>query len=118
MNENINDIKLAAEQDAQNDVSRIIWFVSGLILSILGVLVAYIYQQEPPASRFIDKSNEYSLLYTDAYKAKLRSIQLRYSLIGFFISGVLIFIYIILMTSLYFSMWDQVRFNVYELENR
>lgn len=108
MNADINQIQLTAEQDAQNDSSNIIWFGAGLLLSILGVLIAYIYQQEPPASRFIDKSDEYSLLYTDLYKRKMRSIQLRYSLIGFFISGILVVIYIIFMFSLYIRMFDQV----------
>ena len=111
MNANISDIQLTAEQDAHNDSSKSIWFVAGLLLSILGVLVAYIYQQEPPASRFIDKSDEYTLLYTDAYKAKLRSIQLRYSLIGFFITGILVVFYLVFMFSLYLRMWDQFNFN-------
>ena len=108
MNTNIDQIQLTAEQDAQNDSNKIIWFGAGLLLSILGVLIAYIYQQEPPASRFIDKSDEYTLLYTDLYKRKLRSIQLRYSLVGFFISGILVVFYIIFTLSLYFRMIDQV----------
>ncbi len=118
MNANVHQIRMTAEQDAENDSSKILWFFVGLVLSILGVLVAYIYQQAPPASRFLDKSQEWTVLYSDAYKAKLRSIQLKYSLIGFFISGVLIVIYIILMLSFYFSMFDQIDFNRYEFDNR
>lgn len=104
MDVNLQEITIAAEQDAENDSSKILWFFVGLVLSIFGVLVAYIYQQEPPASRFLDKSQEWTMLYSDAYKARLRSIQLKYSLTGFFISGVLIVIYIILMASIYFRL--------------
>lgn len=118
MDMNTDQIHKTAEQDAENDSSKLLWFFVGLLLSIFGVLVAYIYQQEPPASRFLDKSQDWTVLYSDAYKAKLRSIQLKYSLIGFFITGVLIVIYIALMISLYFSMWDEFRFNRYEFDNR
>lgn len=46
------------------------WFA----LSVVGVLIAYIYQQAPPASRLFEKSQEYTVFYTDAYKAKSRGI--------------------------------------------
>lgn len=118
MNANTHQTIITAEQDAENDSSKILWFFVGLVLSILGVLVAYIYQQAPPASRFLDKSQEWTVQYSDAYRAKLRSIQLKYSLIGFFITGVLIVVYIVLMVSLYFNMMDQVNFNGYEFDNR
>lgn len=111
MNVNINEIQFSAEQDALNDSNKIIWLGAGLLLSILGVLIAYIYQQTPPASRFIDKSDEYALLYTDAYQRKLRSIQLKYSLVGFFISGILVVFYIIFMVSLYFQSIDRLFYN-------
>lgn len=118
MDENVDQIQLAADQDAESDSIRILWFFVGLILSILGVLVAYIYQQAPPASRFLDKSQEWIVLYSDAYKVKVRNIQVKYSAIGFFLSGVLLVIYIIIMLSFYFSIWDQFMFNAPEIYNR
>ncbi len=118
MNNEQHQARIDAEQDAENDSSKLLWFFVGLVLSIFGVLVAYIYQQEPPASRFLNKPQDWTVLYSDEYKAKLRSIQLKYSLIGFFITGILIVIYIALMISLYFSMWDQFRYNGYEFDNR
>ena len=119
MDANIDQIQLAAEQDAESDSIRILWFFVGLVLSILGVLVAYIYQQAPPASRFLDKSQEWTVLYSDAYKVKVRNIQVKYSAIGFFISGVLLVIYIIFMLLLYFSVLDQMMIiNGPEIYNR
>ena len=118
MDVNTDQIHKTAEQDAENDSSKILWFFVGLVLSILGVLVAYIYQQAPPASRFLNKSQEWTVFYSDGYKMKLRNIQVKYSLIGFIISGVLIVIYIVLMVSLYFSLFDQINYNGYEFDNR
>ena len=108
MNHNRQQIQITAEQDAESDTNKIIWFIAGLALSILGLLAAYIYQQPPPASRLFEKSEEYMLFYTDAYKAKLRLIQVKYALVGFLITGVLILIYIIFMFALYSRMFRLV----------
>ena len=48
-----------------------------------------------PATRLFEKSQEYTAFYTEAYKAKARSIQLTYAAVGFAISagiGILIFL--------------------------
>ncbi len=101
MNLNHQQIQITAEQDAESDTNKLIWFVVGLALSIIGLLAAYIYQQDPPASRFFEKSEEYSAFYTDAYKAKSRSLQVKYALVGFLITVALFLIYIIFMLTLY-----------------
>lgn len=93
MEVNRQNLTIIAEADAVSDTNKLIWFIAGLGLSILGLLLAYLYQQEPPASRFLEKSQEYVVLYTDAYKAKLRSIQVMYSLVGFLITVALIILY-------------------------
>lgn len=82
MNANQHQTYISAETDAQNDVNKIIWLVAGVALNLIGILIAYIYQPPPPATRFFDKSEEFRLFYTEAYKNKARSIQLTYSIIG------------------------------------
>lgn len=104
MEEDRKQIAINAEQDAQSDTNKLIWFVAGFALNVLGLLLAYIYQPPPPASRFLEKSQLYTVLYTDAYKAKSRSIQVTYSLIGFLITGSLILVYIIFVFSTLFSL--------------
>lgn len=86
MNNDVNQARMAAEQDAETDVSKILWVVVGFFISLVGLLIAYIYQPTPPASRMIEKSHEYTMYYTEAYQAKARNIQLSYTAIGFAIS--------------------------------
>ena len=82
MDANRRQIQIDVERDAQTDVNKIIWLAVGFALNIIGILIAYIYQPPPPASRFFEKSDEYRMFYTDAYTAKVRSIQLTYTIIG------------------------------------
>ncbi len=101
MDANRHQIQLTAEQDAESDASKILWFVVGFALSVLGLLVAYIYQQAPPISRLYEKSQEYTMFYTDAYKAKSRAIQVKYALVGFLITVVLLILYIAFIITLH-----------------
>ncbi len=82
MDANRQQMQIAAEQDAQTDVNKLIWLAVGFALNVIGILIAYIYQPPPPASRFFEKSDEYRMFYSDAYTAKVRGIQLTYSIIG------------------------------------
>ena len=91
------DAHLMAEQDAESDAKKITWFFIGLFGNILGVLIASIYEPTPPASRLLGKSAEDAALYTDSYRAKGRSIQLRQSVIGLIIPFALMFLWIILI---------------------
>lgn len=90
---------LMAEQEAEFDAKKVSWFFIGLFGNIIGVLIASIYEPTPPASRLLEKSSEYAALYTDSYKAKGRSIQLRQSLIGLVVPFVLM-LWVILLGSL------------------
>ena len=94
------DVQLRAEQDAESDAKKVRWFLIGLFGNIIGILIASIYEPTPPASRLLEKSPEYVAAYTDSYKAKSRSVQLRQSVIGLVIPyGIFIFL-AILMESL------------------
>ena len=94
------DAQLRAEQDAESDAKKVSWFFIGFFGNIIGVLIASIYEPMPPASRVLEKSPEYTALYTDSYKAKSRSIQLRLSLIGLVVPFVLMILWVLLLGSL------------------
>lgn len=82
MDANRHQMQIDADRDAQIDVNKIVWLAVGFALNVIGILIAYIYQPPPPASRFFGKSDEYTIFYTDAYTAKVRGIQLTYAIIG------------------------------------
>lgn len=91
------DAQLRAEQDAESDAKKVSWFFIGLFGNIMGVLIASIYEPTPPASRLLEKSPEYTALYTDRYKAKSRSIQLRLSLIALVVPCVFMILWVSLL---------------------
>ena len=91
------DAHLTAEQDAESDAKKVTWFFIGFLGNILGVLIASVYEPAPPASRLLGKSPEEAALYTDSYRAKSRSIQLRQSLIGLIIPFAIMFLWVILI---------------------
>lgn len=97
MNADQQNAVIAAEQDADTDLNKIIWLCAGFFGAIIGVLVAYIYQPPPPLSRLYEKSEEYKLFYHDTYKTKLRSGQLTYALIGI---GLLVGAYVLIIGSI------------------
>ena len=95
MNNEQHQARIDGEQDAETEVSRILWIVIGFFISIIGVIIAFVYQPTPPASRMVEKSQEYVMFYTEAYKNKAKSIQLTNALIGMGIGiGISIMIFI------------------------
>ena len=94
------DAHLTAEQDAASDAKKVTWFFIGFLGNILGVLIASIYEPAPPASRLLGKSPEDAAFYTDSYKAKSRSIQLRQSVIGLIIPFALMFLWMIFIAAI------------------
>ena len=76
--------KADAEYDAEDDVNTALWLSAGGILGIAGTCLlgavavggAYVYQPVPPADRLLGKSAEYVNFYMDAYKARMRRLQL------------------------------------------
>ncbi len=93
MNSEQHEAEIAAEQDAKTDVNKLVWICVGLFGNIIGVLIAYIYQPTPPASRLFEKSEAYKVFYTDTYKVKARNVQLIYAAIGL---AIIVGIYIII----------------------
>ena len=83
-----NTIILAAKSDAEFDAEEVInttlWLATGGILGVVGNLPlgivamggAYIYQPIPSAERLLGKPADYVSIYTDAYKARARRLQL------------------------------------------
>ena len=76
--------KAAAEFDAEEDVNATLWLAAGGILGVAGNLPlgaiaiggAYFYQPIPPVERLLGKPAAYVSIYTDAYKARSRALQL------------------------------------------
>ena len=54
MNVDRHQIRITAEQDAQNDANKLLWFVAGLALNVIGLLIAYVYEASPPATRLLE----------------------------------------------------------------
>lgn len=76
--------RIVAEEDAKADVNPIIWIGIGLLLNIVGVLIACAYKPSLPVSRILGKSQKYTLFYEAAYRSKVRHFQTTYAGIGFF----------------------------------
>ena len=78
------EAKTDAEYDAEDDVNTTLWLVAGGILGTAGSCLlgsvamggAYVYQPVPPTGRLLGKPAEYVSFYTDAYKARMRRLQL------------------------------------------
>ncbi len=76
--------KADAEYDAEDDVNTALWLSAGGVLGVAGTCLlgtvavggAYVYQPVPPADRLLGKSAEYVNFYTDAYRARMRRLQL------------------------------------------
>lgn len=62
----------------------------GLLLNIIGILIAIFYLPEPPQSKLEDKSPTYILGFTEGYQKKKRSWNIICSIIGVIIIFILI----------------------------
>jgi hypothetical protein len=69
-------------QDAEADLNGAIWFLAGCGLTWIGIIIAYVVDPVPPASRMMGKSPEYVVAYTAAYKAAGKSAQAHQAIIG------------------------------------
>ena len=86
----------AAEADANKDISKVLCFSAGCVLSVLfflpspygyllpptGIIGSYSYQPSPPPSRLIGKSPEYVAAYTSVYQLKRGNIQAQWTSAG------------------------------------
>ena len=103
LNLNRQQVEIDAERDALSDTSKILWFVVGLGLNIVGILIAYIYQQAPPATRTYEKTQEYVVFYTETYKSTSRNTQVRFAVIGFLVLLALMFILVVIYIAFIFT---------------
>ena len=83
------DTLLTAEREAESDTKTVRWVFIGLFGGILGILIASVYEPNPPHSRLLGKQPEYIVLYTDRYKAKSQRIQVIESIGGFVVALIL-----------------------------
>ncbi|MFQ6032190.1 MAG: hypothetical protein ACE5K2_04635 [Candidatus Zixiibacteriota bacterium] len=91
------------ERDAEADVSKTVFFIVGCVGSVAGLLVAYIYQPSPPAAKLLGKSPEYVAMYTDCYKRKAKNIQIKTTLIGCGVSGLVCVAYYLFWVAAIFA---------------
>lgn len=80
---NLANAELTAEQDAESNTKTVRWFFIGFFGGILGVLIASVYEPNPPHSRLIGKPSEYIISYTNRYKSKSQRTQTLESIGGF-----------------------------------
>ena len=69
------EVIAAGEHDAETNINKNNWLFGGCLGSWIALLLAYVREPAPPASRLLGKSPEYIAFYTDAYKAKAKNIQ-------------------------------------------
>jgi hypothetical protein len=75
LSSDIDQGRLDGERDARSEVNGTLWFMAGCCMSWTGVLFAYLYAPNPPATRLLGKSPEYVAAYTDAYRAAAKGTQ-------------------------------------------
>lgn len=69
-----------AESDAQAKINERLWILIGL--TVVGLVLAYSLVPSPPIKQLTGKSPEYVTFYTNAYKAKVKSLRMKNALIG------------------------------------
>ncbi len=71
-----------AEIDADTETNQALWLAAGFFGGIAGVLVAYVLQPNPPASKFLGKSPAYVAAYSECYRQKARDIRTKKAWLG------------------------------------
>lgn len=74
--------RIAGEQAARADVNGGLWFAVGCLGGLIGVIIAYAFELNPPATHLLGKSPEYVAAYTDAYRATAKSTQANRAVTG------------------------------------
>jgi hypothetical protein len=86
-----------ARLDARVDVKGGLWFVVGCLLGLIGWIIAYVIEPNPPATRLLGKSADYVAVYIDSYKKEGKSIQSKRALSGCLVGeGITILLYAII----------------------
>ena len=71
-----------ARMDARSDVKGGTWFIVGCLLGLVGWIIAYVVEPNPPATRLLGQSPDYVAVYTDAYKREGKKVQSQKALSG------------------------------------
>lgn len=71
-----------AREDAQRDINKGLWFMTGFCLSGLGYTIAFLTTPELPVDRFMGKPPEYLYFYMQEYERKTKRLQAYYSFWG------------------------------------
>ena len=95
----IEEARVAAETDAKANINTALWFGAGCLSGYTGLLIAYVYQPSPPASRLLGKSPEYVATYTDVYKDTAKRIQVKWAWTGCLVYATGILVYIVLIAA-------------------
>ena len=59
-----------------------LWFFVGCVGGLIGLIVAYVYEPNPPAMELIGKSPEHVSSYTGCYRTAAKETQTKNALIG------------------------------------
>ncbi|MEO0076897.1 MAG: hypothetical protein ABIK19_04470 [candidate division WOR-3 bacterium] len=99
----VSQARMDAEVDAKSDVNSMLWMGAGCVLGVVGILVAYLVEPSPPASRLMGKSPEYVTAYTDHYKSVSKSEQGKKAItgcaIGYGLAAIVYVIYVALIAA-------------------
>jgi hypothetical protein len=76
---------MAAEADAKRDISGTKWALLGAAGFIYGatVIAAYAVRPDPPATRLLGKSPEYTAFYVETWKDRSHARRVKHAWIGF-----------------------------------
>jgi hypothetical protein len=80
---------LEAQMSAKASTSGGMWFIVGCFGGVIGLLVAYIYEPNPPATSLLGKSADYVARYTDCFKQQAKSVQTKNAITGCLVSAAL-----------------------------
>jgi len=87
-----------AEQAAERDANKIMWYGMGCLLGPIGWLISEAGSPSPKAASLVGKDPEYIALYTDAYRSKIKKIRSTASLYGCLIgTGITVLVYALLL---------------------
>ena len=85
--ETTNDDYISGRFDGTEQAKgKFIYFLFGLLLSLLGVLIALFYQEKPNQSMLEGKSKAYILGFTEAYQSKSRNKNVVLTILGCMLS--------------------------------
>ena len=81
--------RMAGEQSARASTNGNLWLAAGCLAGIIGVVIAYVIEPNPPATALLGKSPEYVAAYTDGYKMAAKRIQTSKAWTGCLIGAVI-----------------------------